>query len=369
MKRHTPHIARRNERERQPAALGAKLLRRLNDQSGSAMTEFIIGLPVFVLIFSGMGALHSLNSNALASRMKTIQALSLKTSAVNNVHDFVSSDVHVGPFSFGSGEDSIYQASAQRATIGSQLGPIASPAAPPKSTIEEITGGENNFANNLLTDTHAASFDTSGGFLDAVRSFINFTGTNPSIGAGIRYVNIDANESHSFEHPWVGSMTYNPGTVGVAAPTAATHRAFPVLISRLEMNSREPYRNSLLVFDTGVESSDMINPGTPFPGAGGLDPGIGEECQAEYDPYISCMQDPGVEQQAADSRCGFAGHRQCTVEDLCKNLKPNPNSTCGQLASGSQGTDQFHNNNMCQPGECAQPSGTDRGWNPSVSFP
>src|SRR6056297_2898137 len=42
--------------------------RWLADESGSAMTEFVIGLPMFIVIFSAMGAMYQFHQGGIVAK-------------------------------------------------------------------------------------------------------------------------------------------------------------------------------------------------------------------------------------------------------------------------------------------------------------
>lgn len=47
------------------------LQRFTREERGSAMTEFVITLPIFVMIFGGMGMLYKYSNEGLIARMNT----------------------------------------------------------------------------------------------------------------------------------------------------------------------------------------------------------------------------------------------------------------------------------------------------------
>lgn len=335
-------------------------------ERGSAMTEFVIGLPIFILIFSGLGMLYRFNKEAMSARMKTIQDLSTRTTAVNNFEDFVPNSggsVNVGGFvdvNFpGSGSDGYLVDSGKKANIGSQFGELKSPADPPTSNIAGITGFTGSFANNLLDDSSRLPGSVSG-WADIIRGVLNLTGTNVSIGAGMRYTPITAQQSHSFEHGW-GNTTYNPGVVDLAAPTAATHRAFPVAVARLEMNRLNPYRSAMLEFNTSLEDSEMDISGGGLPAGANFSEEAAEECQSQTATYTTCIEAP-ESQDAADAMgsCGGVlgiGSHTCTVADVCESLEPDDSCFDGPSDSADTFENAFCNG---QP-NCARPNRHNRG--------
>lgn len=261
--------------------MGHPFIDRMRGEDGAAMTEFVITLPIFIMIFAGMGMLHEYSNQALIARMKTNQILVDNSTAPNTIPGFVpGAGGMVSIQSFGdiavngSGALGMYYDSYIKAGLAETLIPgtaIKAPASPPKRTIQQITGmsagvtAPQSFTNFLMNDLATPSWDGSG-WANIVASVVQTFGVAPSIAAGIRYRPIEAESSHTFTHPWTGSMTYNPGRLQIASPTAAHHRIAAVAASRIAMNTVEPYKSCILEFNT-----DLCTDGNPSSATDNID--------------------------------------------------------------------------------------------------
>jgi hypothetical protein len=320
------------------------LSRRLRSENGSAMTEFVITLPIFVMIFAGMGMLHKYSNEALIARMKTNQILVDNSTAPNTVPGFVPGaggmmsissfgDIVVN----GSGALGMYYDSYIKAGLAETLIPgqaIPNPASPPKRTIAQITGmsgttAPNSFTNFLMNDLANPTWNGSG-WAGILTSIVSTFGVAPSISAGIRYEPILASSSHTFSHPWTGSMTYSPGELQLASPTAAHHRIAAVAASRIAMNTREPYKSCALEFKIGpcmggnpgasvtvVDNSNEMNALEQEANA----------CLDQNDVWQACLNSCDVSPPSWPANGLFCFNCDCYCEDdmppsSCQNLAP-----------------------------------------------
>ena len=317
------------------------------------MTEFIITLPIFIMIFAGMGMLYRYNHEHLVARMKTNKVLVDKATAVNTIPGFIpnSGATIVVPTSFGdltldltgSSELGMYWDSYLKAGVVEAMPGmnIRSPASPPKNNIEEITGmtglmATDSWTNMLLNDMQNPEWDFSN-WATILTSAISNVGVAPSIAAGIRYQIIDAEEEHDFSHPWTGSQTYNPGKLELAAPTAAHHRAPAVAMSRVAMNAGEPYQTCILEFDynlcVGADSAGF-NAAQAEAEA--------DACADQAQIWNDCLQDC-----QANGRSGFCLTCRCSCSD------DEPPSGCRNM--GSRNTPTRGDVEGCSGSDCAYP--------------
>jgi len=299
---------------------------RWRGESGSAMTEFIIGLPVFVLIFSGMGMLYRLNEEALEVKAKA--DADMWSNAKGQLHQMIplvgglSSVSSVGDlFQNGLSAGGIYLDSGAKVSIPDKLIPGA-PGTPAKFTIGGIMGTSDDFfSHRLLNDMVDPTLNTSG-FAGVVSSVVSTTGAAPAIAAGMRYGAATGRATSSFDHPWGGHYDFDSGQLDMPAPTAATHRIATVAMIRLQFATDDKWNKSLLEFNTDMDTS------------GSSDLADGDQCQNQVQDYQSCVDD-GV----------AGGATQGDAQDSCQDKLPEDG--CGNLGTG--GAPSF-DTSWCQAG-------------------
>lgn len=280
------------------------LLARMRNEGGSAMTEFVITLPIFIMIFAGMGMLYRYSHEGMVARMKTNKILVANATAPNNIAGFVpgiGGTVSIQNFGDivvnGSGALGMYYDSYIKAGLAETIVPgtiIKNPASPPKNNIEAITGmpgtaAADSWTNMLMNDLATPQWDGSG-WANILMSIVATIGVSPSGAAGIRYLPIQAQTSHSFTHSWGGGATYDPGMLQLASPTAAHHRVVAVAASRIAMNTLEPFQECALEFDiplcTGIASAntqDVVETNT-----------AANACDAQSQVWQGCMNSCGA---------------------------------------------------------------------------
>lgn len=322
------------------------------------MTEFVITLPIFVMIFGGMGMLYKYSNEGLIARMHTNQLLIDDLTADNDIPDFVPAAgavFSIGSFTDiavnGSGVLGIYYDSAMKANVAEALVPgqaIPNPASPPKTRIDDITQmpgltAQESWTNMLLNDRATPTWRTNGmsDWAGMITSIASTLGVAPAIGAGIRYSPKQAEYTHEFEHPWTGTMSYNPGKLQLPAPTAATHRAAPVALARIAMNTVEPFKNCILVFKAGSPCTTSLSASTGQTNNVNEVSEQAEACGAQNDIYQSCL-----------ASCGAQGNSQEDCADNCENDEP-PRS-CRNLGTSLLG-DLRQQCNDAPSGYCQQP--------------
>ena len=298
------------------------LARRLHaGESGSAMTEFVIGLPIFILIFGGMGMLYTLNHEALLVRAEanadlwanadaTVAQASPVTgggaSIVGSIGDLGNLATNA-PSALGIYVDSYSRAIIPGVVPG--LGP-RQPAAIPKWKISSITGSTGTFANALLNDLVNPT-RSSGGFAGVMSSIVQSTGSGPGIAAGIRYGTVEGEAERTVQLGAWGEVELDPGTLHMPAPTAATHRLAAVALTRLTLDTVTPFDEPILEFNTATDTS------------GNQQAGEATACsEAEY-AYAEC-----ISQQSSEMS-------QSEKEAACSQYEPD--ESCS--GTGAQGPD------------------------------
>lgn len=336
----------------------SQLLRTFGrDERASAMTEFVIGLPIYILIFTAMGALYRLNEEALQVRMTTVTELTANqkadhwkqfipaTGALSSVSDYGDLFQNL-PQAKGMYRDSYVKTLLPHTVLNGPMG------VDPESKIEDITmytpvQGIGTFTNDLLNDEGGVvPYSFSGDIPQMLMNIINGLGVPLAVGAGIRYGASEGDSDFSFTHPWVGTVNYDPQKIDTPAPTAAHHRAAPLAIARLETWTECPWDYEILRFDVA-----MANCGTG--GSAGNQGSAPEDdpCYQQASAWSACgeqcQNDPG----SLDPPLGFL--QSC--EGYCEDLEPDDSCTQGQIPGGvSLGS--FPINQACGGGTpCAMP--------------
>lgn len=254
---------------------------QLGSESGTAVTEMVIGLPIFIMIFSGMGMLYRFNHEALVVKGKAYSEL-WKEDAEGSLLGMIpavgalTSIGSIGDvFQNGLSAGGIYIDSGVKAKIPATLMPGS--GIDPKYTLTDITGGDDSMINyRLLNDLANPTFN-GGGFAAAFSSLIQTTGAGLAIGAGIRYGASQASATHTADGGVWGQIDYESGEIDLPARTAATHRVAPVVLTRLEFTNTERFDVSIPVFEINPNFEDEATT-------------AGSSCQTQSDSYNSCLQ-------------------------------------------------------------------------------
>ncbi|MEZ4461233.1 MAG: hypothetical protein R3E66_16240 [bacterium] len=286
-----------------------------SDERGSSITEFVIGLPIFILIFSGMGSLYRLNQESLKLKAQTnaelwqeaemgggdIIPLMSMGSAIGSISDVVSN----GGQAFG-----IYVDSGIKTAIPSLLPGVPSPC----FTVNCAMGGSANdyFARNLLDDnviTGAINGNVSAsGWANVISSALSITGSRPAFAAGIRYGEVAGEpKSTTVGNRW-GSFDLETTKISMPGVTQPTHRMFAVGLTRIEFARDEVWNTQIPEFDASFDtgSSDVEQAG---------------ECGAAANAFQSCLD------------AGPAGESEEDGADRCKDS--NPSDACDGLGNGA----------------------------------
>lgn len=283
-------------------------------ESGSALTEFVIGLPMFILTFSAMGAMYNFHQGGLEAKGEAYRelweadaSLSLNVSPITAVGSIGSvSDVWQNGLSgFG-----MYVDSGAKATIPATVMPGS--GVDPKLQLSSITGGNDSFINyRLLNDFYDPTFK-GGSFAATFSSILRTTGSGLGVGAGVRYGAAQGSGSKSVSTGW-GSVDYDSGTISVPARSAATHRIAPVILTFMEFSLTDGFDEAIPEFNTKLDISHE-----------GVDEKLSEadSCQTQANQYGSCIE-------AARSE-GMSGRR---ASRSCRGSKPS--GKCESMAGSN----------------------------------
>jgi len=274
-------------------------------ESGSVLTEFVMSLPVFIMIFSGMGMLYQFNHEALIVKGKAYSELwkddaSTSLLGLVPIAGALSSVSSAGDiWQNGIGAAGIYMDSGLKAKVPATLMPGA--GIDPKMSLTAITGGDDTMINyNLLNDRINPSMDTSG-FAGMLASFVRTTGTSLALGAGVRYGAAQGEASVSKSSGVWGQIDYQSGILDVPRRSVATHRIMPIALTRFEIAATsERFDKSIPEFNTDMNTT-------------GEDTTSADACGAATAAYKACVEGPegsaaACESQQPTSACsGVAG--------------------------------------------------------------
>ncbi len=296
------------------------LFRLRADESGSAMTEFVVGLPVFILIFGGMGMLYRLNNEILISKAKA--SADLWENADVGAGDFIpilaAGDLLSGDFSTAAQNSTsalgIYSDSYVKTLI-----PLSTlPGTKPDEgcftlDCEQIGMTDEYFSGILLDDNMVNGLKgnlSADGWANGISSVLSVTGSRPAIVAGIRYGGVEGESvSSSVSTPMFGDVEFETGNLDVPGITQPTWRGLGVLATRLEFATDPVFNKQIPEFD-----SDFDFDQSDVPESQG-------ECQQAMETYRGCIDS----QPAGDSNKKKAR--------ACKSL--DPEEQCGGLGSSN----------------------------------
>lgn len=276
-----------------------KLSRLHKAESGSAMTEFVIGLPIFILIFSGMGSLYSLNNSALLVRAEANSDLwrnaemgagdIIPVAAIGSVGSF-GDIVQNGASALG-----IYADSGVKTVIPLNLVPGSKPQSP-CFTVGCALGGANSdyFSWGLLNDNAADGLMngniSASGWANVISSALTVTGSRPAFAAGIRYGAVEGNAATKTVSigQW-GSFDLQPGKLDIPGITQPTHRALAVGLTRLEFAREDFWNEQVPEFNSDFNFDSSSRDGA-------------DECSTAIDGYNQCMQSGPVGESPGDAQ-------------------------------------------------------------------
>lgn len=308
----------------------------LNDEKGSAITEFVIGLPIFLMIFSGMGSLYSIGRANLASMGSANTQLwasaqdSLKTSvAVSPAATILSIGTTKSLIANGSQMAGIYVDSWTKLKPA-QLIP-GSTSVTPVWSVPNIHSKfrEKSPAKHLLDDMY--SLRKSGtGFAGIVNGLVAATGSGLGLAAGIRYGGVEGTSKEYDISTGFGTYKVNPGYLTLPLNTAATHRLAAIALIRLEHMTDKATDESILNFTYSPDTDGAPNWGT----AGSSTPPPAGSCGAQKQTHATCMGDAMMAMKAEWEACGECKKKRPSkylATKQCEGVEPD--SSCGEAAT------------------------------------
>lgn len=268
------------------------------------MTEFVIGLPIFIIIFSGFGSLYQTGT----ARLVTIGTSNaeLWNNAQNDppAESFTPLGNLAGIDNGGWGDAAISVADAS-GTYGESYAKtllasyIPGSATDPKYKVADITELKDESPTNILLNDQP--FNTNGvGFnsvTSALNSLLSLAGGRLAIGAGIRYGKERSTATDTSVSTIFGTYTSTGVSLVVPRNTAATHRLLPVTLVRLAVADNEALDGAIVEFVMDDINTDGKPDWADDDSQPVDDPSVEIECASEEEQadqqenYEDCLDD------------------------------------------------------------------------------
>lgn len=294
------------------------LLRRLHsEQAGTALTEFAITLPVYLLFFAGIVSFHQVQQAALMSHQKASaelwkEAVHMQTTRFTDGYTPLAGVYNAADYYSRAGEtfgiahtidtvtsvqgmyaDSHYKVWAMDKVLLADL--------KSESKLAPKVMNEKSHAYKLMDDRVQAPSGGGSGVLRIVSMALDMTGARPAIAAGVRYGVVGGVDKDHYDVPFFDNSRPK-ARYNASAPTYPEERWAALALTRIEMANTKAY-NELLAFGNhkfGTNKPPRAKaPGVPD-GPGNCDGGGGveemseeekafrEECQRRAEKYESC---------------------------------------------------------------------------------
>lgn len=252
-------------------------------ESGAALTEFAITLPVYLFFTFGIINLYTIQqdkmiSQARASSQLWTTAVEAQTS-YNAAHIHPVSGAFVGQsnyynpvgdtFSLMSGFDTVTSAlgihfEGATKAIAANAVPGFHTAVEPKVALSEVMDPESVafcMVNDRIDEGVRNCANSPSGFFSAINSVLGGAGAYPGIAAGIRYGVIGAYDDEAYSSHELLDNNDPKARFNVMVSTSPEERILSVLMTRLAMTDYDPYEK-FVAFGSGKAD---------FSGAEGLD--------------------------------------------------------------------------------------------------
>lgn len=257
-------------------------------QSGTALTEFVITIPVYLIFFSGIITLYQIQEIRLFSQQSTsaelwknaikVQTKPVKNETSENDSEFTDWRMVPGP---AAAETAKYYAATNESlsvtglldtgtaamgmyfdsgvkTEAINLIPLlnANVSPDPQTDLASEIMHEGSHAYNLMNDQMLSNMNSGGGgILGIVSMALNATGARPGIAAGIRYGIVGAYDKTNYGvAPF--DNTKLKTRYAVSAPTKPSERWVALALSRIEMSVGHDGYDELLAFGIGTGGGD-----------------------------------------------------------------------------------------------------------------
>lgn len=284
-----------------------------DDERGTSLTEFILGLPVMIMIMSGMITIHHMYQDALevnAESNRKVWAASLPSQTENKPAQMMPltallSDVGNGNLSFSGGfgdaisnlaadtPGGMYIDSYLKVQLANTLFEVGKT---PEWNPQRIMEPNEKYAS-AVSMSDLPGLPSGGGSIEGVLSgILTLGGARPGISGGIRYgstsgTRVTRNKSYN------GVSRELTAEYKLPFPTKPTNRVFAMAIAKLDMNAHpesdagKAYRKAILPFKMTPQIITGDYPSVPS------DDDIAnqtEACKADPDSCPSSNEDSQV---------------------------------------------------------------------------
>lgn len=237
------------------------------DERGAALTEFIITLPVVVIIFAGLVALGRLGDET--GKVKIRAQLKMWEKATGDNPGFITPRAAVtSGGEFSSVVDGLVTAggghwgeSYTRVKIPEEaplLNPQLTPSNAPVSDPEDVIG-DSGYAEVLVNDTLSTS-PPSGGVAQWISWGVRQSGAVPYLGAGVRYGYVEGKVENHEVTGFAGQSITMSARYRTLAPPDPTSENMSWGISRLLAEGQTNYPDLLVWGSSDLETESLNIP-------------------------------------------------------------------------------------------------------------
>lgn len=297
------------------------------EEDGSSLTEFVMFLPIFIVVFAGIVNLGKLGYSTTQTQVMAQRDLWAKvipvTHSISDAGDHVTSAggggiaaAHLGGLA-GDSNNPQQLADGYEAIVmlglaaGGHWGEsylrtaIAEPFADNLERTEDPDDilNERKFPTSILNDG-VANVMPSGGVIGIVLEYISGSGVVAALAAGIRYGEVFGEKSESYTLGRAGNFTSSAHYDVLVAPSPlkgfATKTSWAV--ARAYAEGQDEYRVMMNFGESEWEGDSSGNPSSnPFGDLGDFDPDFDPESE-EYQSEIEEAEREA--QEAADEQAG-----------------------------------------------------------------
>src|SRR5690554_5578457 len=275
-----------------------------NEEDGTALTEFVIILPIFLVAFGGILSLYdahetALRTHALASAelwadVRPIQT-SYKAQHMHPAAGAIDAGLHyadTGQWGVAAAKDITEALAGMYADSGGKVmlaDMIEEVGVEPKLTLSGIVENNNSHTFNLMNDQMLAGEMNMQGFSGVASTILTQIGARPVLAAGIRY----GIASSVVRTPFPANRRLLNGQVEAAytaaAPPMPEERLMAVALTRLEMGTEAPLQEALMPFTMipKFESAGSISNSEELEQQS-------QECAQEAQEWAECRDKWGV---------------------------------------------------------------------------
>ncbi|RVU47937.1 hypothetical protein EA187_00435 [Lujinxingia sediminis] len=311
------------------------------EERATALTEFVVVLPIFLVAFGAILSLYNahetaLRTHALASAelwkdVRPIQT-SYQMQHMHPVAGAIDAGLHynnTGQWGVMAAKDigealgGMYADSGAKVTLANIVENVG---VEPKLTLNGILGNNNSHTFNLMNDQILAGQMNMKGFSGIASTLLTQSGARPALAAGIRYGIASSVVRKDFpSSPWLSGQAEAAYTA--AAPPMPQGRMMAVALTRLEMGTEAPLQDALMPFT-------MVPKFASAGSVGSSEEELqqqGEECAQKAREWAECRDRLGPLCMKDKPDCGGDAAEQDGKDllDCLKNPPGGDSANCG----------------------------------------